>query len=376
MNTQLVHVGYLGADLTHRHGWAHYSLSLLLALRRAGVHITVVAAHNSPEVDEVTVLPILPTVDPLEPRMLASQIRAMPSVRRAFAACDLIHSAVELYAPLAALAASSRPLIITGHGSYVRLSRERRFPISSIYESAFRRSLLVCVSHYTAQQAQMAMPGIRTTVVNNGIDLGRFVHLPSLERQNRVPTVLSVGAIKARKGTFALVRAIKKVRETIPNVECILIGSLKAEPQYAAQVQTEIDRLQLNDCVHLLGHVPDDVLLGWYSAADVFALPSLNVDWKFEGYGLALMEASAAGLPVIGTTNCGAEDAIDDGVTGLLVSQENIEAELPQAIIHLLADSALAQRMGEAGRARAQQQTWDHVAQKMITVYERELRNR
>jgi glycosyltransferase involved in cell wall biosynthesis len=365
-----LHIGFLTADLTHNHGWAHYGLSLLLALRRAGVNVTVVTAHNSPSIDRVTVLPILPTVDPLEAGMLAKQLLAVPRVRHTLAACDLIHSTIEPYAPLAALVAGKRPFVVTGHGSYVRAPRQRSFPASAVYEWAFRRSLLVCVSHYTATQAKAAMPGVRTAVVNNGVDVERFTHLPNMQTRARRPTVLSVGAIKARKGTLALVHAMAKVREVIPDVRCMIIGSLEAEPEYTAQVQTAIETLQLNDTVHLLGRVPDDVLLGWYSAADVFALPSLNVDWKFEGYGLSLMEASAAGLPVIGTTDCGAEDAVNNGETGLLIRQTNIDRELPQAIIRLLTDTASARRMGEAGRARAQGQTWDHVAQQVIEIYE------
>ena len=77
--------------------------------------------------------------------------------------------------------------------------------------------------------------------------------------------------------------------------------------------QLEADGLQ--EAVHILGRVPDETLLGWYHAADVFALPAINVGGKFEGYGLVYIEASAAGLPVVGTLDCGAEDAIRDGET-------------------------------------------------------------
>jgi phosphatidylinositol alpha-1,6-mannosyltransferase len=213
------------------------------------------------------------------------------------------------------------------------------------------------------------MPGIHTAVVNNGIDVERFAHLSTPEMPERRPTVLSVGAIKARKGTLALVRAMVKVREIISDVQCIIIGSLDAEPDYAAQVQTEIETLRLSDTVRLLGRIPDDALLRWYGASDVFALPSLNVDWKFEGYGLSLMEGSAAGLPVIGTTDCGAEDAVENDVTGLLVSQTNIDSELPEAIIRLLTDKALARHMGSAGREKAAHHTWDDVARRMIEIY-------
>jgi glycosyltransferase involved in cell wall biosynthesis len=367
--SESLHLGFLSADLTHSHGWAHYSLSLLLALRRAGVRVTVIAARNSPPIDGVEVLPLLPTVDPRESGMLFKQALALPRVHQTFATCNVVHSAIEPYAPLAALVAGNRPLVITGHGSYVRTRHAYAFPTRIACEWAFRRALLVCVSRYTARQAEAAVPGLRTTVVNNGIDVERFAKIASHQASDQPPTVLFVGAVKARKGTLALVRALAQVRASVPNVQCMIVGSLAPDPDYVAQVRSEIEALYLGDCVHLLGRVSDDVLMHWYGVANVFVLPSLNVGWKFEGYGLALMEASAAGLPVISTSGCGAEDAVEDGVTGLLVSQANIDAELPLALIRLLTNPALARRMGDAGRMRAQQHTWDQVARTMIDVY-------
>jgi glycosyltransferase involved in cell wall biosynthesis len=141
------------------------------------------------------------------------------------------------------------------------------------------------------------------------------------------------------------------------------------EADYAAEVQAAIRHNGLQDAVHLLGRVPDDALLEWYTAADVFALPSLNIGWKFEGFGLALLEASAAGLPVVSTRGSGTEDAVEHGVTGLLVAQTEIDTALPAALIRLLTDHALAAQMGAAGRAKAATLTWDHTAQRMIEVY-------
>jgi phosphatidylinositol alpha-1,6-mannosyltransferase len=185
--------------------------------------------------------------------------------------------------------------------------------------------------------------------------------------------VLSVGAVKRRKGTLELVQAMAAVRRHIPDVQCVILGSLDAESGYVEGVRAAIAALGLEDCVYLPGRVPDETLLGWYSAADVFVLPSMNDSWKFEGYGLVHLEASAAGLPVVGTTDCGAADAIEDGVTGLLVPQAGIAETLPGAILSILNDPVRARQMGGAGREKAQRQTWDHVAQQMIALYEAEL---
>ncbi len=356
-----LHVGLLAADLTHKHGWAHYSLSLIQALRRAGVTLTVVAARNSPPVDGIDLLPLLPSVDPLEGGMLRGQLRALPQTRVALRDCDLIHTLIEPYAPLGALIAGRRPLVITGHGSYVLTGQQRRFPVGAIYSRAYRRGWMVCVSRYTARAAESAMPGIKTAVINNGVD---FEHFGGIQHVGG-GGVLSVGAVKARKGVLELVRAMAH----LPGVRCTIVGSLTLELHYAARVRAEIERLGLGDRVTLAGRVPDADLMRYYAQADLFVMSSLNVGWKFEGYGLTLLEASAAGLPVIGTSGCGAEDAVIDGVTGLLIPQTELETGLAEAVARLLAKPDLSAQMGAAGRERARAQTWDWVAGQMLALY-------
>lgn len=368
-----LHIGFLAADLTHKHGWAHYSLSMIRALSQRGVQLTVITPMNSPapSFPNLEIIPLLPNIEPMQRHFLARQFRALPSIRRALSACNLIHSAVEPYAPIAALAAGGRPLIITGHGSYVRASQMRKPPVNQIYARALKNSLLVCVSHYTAKQAQIALPGIQTTVIPNGIDPERFAALPPLPKDGH--TILSVGAVKRRKGILELVRAVARIRERIANVRCVIVGSLTMEPDYVSELQAEIATLNLKDAVQLTGRVSDDELKSWYARADIFALPSQNIGWKFEGFGLSLLEASAAGLPVIGSRDCGAEDAIEDGVTGFLVSQQNAEAGLADALLKLLGNPELRASMGAAGRERAFRMTWNATAEQLVEVYRQRL---
>ena len=113
-----------------------------------------------------------------------------------------------------------------------------------------------------------------------------------------------------------------------------------------------------------------------YRTADLFCVPSMNDGWRFEGFGQVHLEAGAFGIPAIGTRECGAADAIDEGVTGLLVSQLSIETELPEAILKLLDDPALRARMGEANRSKAERTTWESVAARYIALYENELMSR
>lgn len=364
-------IGLLTCELSHMHGWAHYSLSLIQALRRAGVAMTVIAAHNSPPVEGLDLHPLLPNTNPREGNLLAKIALQIPAVRGLLRDCDVIHTTVEPYAPLAAWATRNKPLYITGHGRYMHLSQNRRWPVSALYRRTFERAHIICVSHYTEKIVRSVLPTVQTSVVNNGVDVERFQNLAPLSDRSPTArkTILSVAAVKPRKGTLELVQAMAKVREQIPDVQCIIIGSLDLEPAYVAQVRAAVRDLKLENCVQLLGHIPDEALIGWYGASGVFVLPSMNDGWKFEGYGIVYMEASAAGLPVIGTTENGGEDAIDDGLTGLLVLQSQVVEKLPEAIIRLLTDPELASQMGAAGREKALRQTWDHVARQMIGLY-------
>ncbi|MDQ7026958.1 MAG: glycosyltransferase family 4 protein [Anaerolineae bacterium] len=362
-------VGFLAAEWQHNNGWAHYSTSLIQALQRQGIETQIITPRNTPLTELQSLHPLLPTVTPPDKHTLAQMAVQFSRIRSLLADCDIVHCTVEIYAPLAAAIATKRPLFTTIHGSYAHLPRIRRFPINRLYQWAFRQATLLCVSHYTEKVIQKIVPDSRTIVVNNGIDIERFAHLPVLENPPTRPTVITSGGVKARKGTLELVKAMAKVRGVLPDVQCIVMGSTSAEAHYVATVQQTIAELDLGDCVRLLGFVDENTLLAWYGAADVFVLPSMNNTWKFEGFGLATLEASAAGLPVIGTADCGAEDAIDHNRTGLLVNQANIDDELPQAIIHLLTDTADAKKMGQAGKEKAANQTWDFVADQMISVY-------
>jgi len=107
----------------------------------------------------------------------------------------------------------------------------------------------------------------------------------------------------------------------------------------------------------------------------VFALPSLTVGEKFEGFGLVFLEASACGLPVIGTTGSGVAEAVLDGETGLLVPQGDVPA-LAEAITRVLTDDDLRARLGAAGRAYAQTQDWAQVAAHVAALYARAAQSR
>ncbi len=362
-------IGLIAPDLSRENGWATYSLNLIRQLQARGIATTVVCARNSPAVD-FAYHPLLPAVTPPERHTFIKTLRLLPQVRRLLHECDVIHSTIAPYAILAALAAGGRPLFINAHGSYVNLPRMRRFPVGGFYRRAFERAHLLCASRHTAQVAKGLSPRARARVINLGVDVERFLEPPRLSVDKRGPTVITAGGIKPRKGTLQLVEAIAVLRERLPEAQCLIMGNPGRGSAYTAQVERRIDELGLRDQVQIMGFVEDDLMRAWLAAADVFALPAMNDGFFFEGFGLVLVEAGAAGTAVVGTDGCGAADAIEHGETGLVVSQANVAEELPRALLELLENPARAAKMGAAGRRRAQSQTWASVADQVIELYQ------
>ncbi len=368
-------VAFLTPALDPGYGWARYALELARALGDLGVDVVALTQAVTPPdgVSLADVRPVLPHLVPPQRRFLLRSLLAGGRVRRAAQDCDLLHVIAEPYSLLGAWSAGPRPLVVTAHGTYVPQTVRRRL-VGGLYRRAYRRASrcagLIAVSDYTAAQVRAVLPGAALTVIRNGVHADRFQGAaPAPDK--RGPTVLASGGVKPRKGTHLLVAAAARIRQQVPDMQVIITGR-QDDAAYLAQVRQQIAESGLADCVHLVGMIPEDELIGWYQHADVFALPALNVGGRFEGFGLVFLEASASGLPVVGTAGSGVEEAVIDGETGLLVPQDDVPA-LAAAITRLLADDARRAQMGAAGRAYARTQDWAAVAARVRALYEQVL---
>jgi len=184
---------------------------------------------------------------------------------------------------------------------------------------------------------------IYTPVIYNGISTMRFI--PKVERKNikeeEDVVLLHIGRFAPQKNHLLLIEAFAQVVKEFPTMRLWLVGDGSLRPE----IERVVKEKGLEEKVLLLG-IRDDVpkLL---EDSDIFALPS---DW--EGVPLTILEAMAAGKPVIATAVGGVPELIEDGVTGILVPPRNHEA-LTKGILCLAKDSALRKRMGEAGQKRA-----------------------
>ena len=172
--------------------------------------------------------------------------------------------------------------------------------------------------------------------------------------------MLFVGRIEARKGLPYLIEAYKTVKESIPTSRLVIVGEGGLLREYKDLTR----KLDLTD-VYFEGYVPPEKLPGYYQRADVFCSPS-TVN---EAFGITLLEAMAAGTPVVATTTNGPATLGPDGVNGLIVPPKDA-GSLAQATIRLLEDRPYAAKLAASAHERARGFDWEKVALQLIAYYE------
>ncbi len=171
--------------------------------------------------------------------------------------------------------------------------------------------------------------------------------------------ILTAGRLTEQKGHRFLLEAVPTIIERARETHFVIVG----EGQLKDKLQVRARELKLQSRVHFAGRRNDVPEL--MTAADLFVLPSL-----FEGLPLVLLEAMAAGLPVIGTRVCGISEAVIDEVTGRLVEAGNARV-LAAAVSEVLQQPALAARWGKAGQKRFEREfTAARMARETFAVYE------
>jgi phosphatidylinositol alpha-1,6-mannosyltransferase len=159
--------------------------------------------------------------------------------------------------------------------------------------------------------------------------------------------IVCVARLVHRKGQDQLIKALPDILKKYPDAILLIVGQGPIEQM----LRNSARQLEVTHKVIFTGRVPHADLADYISLGEVFAMPvrSRFYGFEVEGLGIAYLEASACGLPVVVGKSGGAVDAVIDQVTGLLVDGKNIN-EITDAICRLLADPAKAQAMGQAGR--------------------------
>jgi len=254
------------------------------------------------------------------------------------------------------------PYAVLLHGAEVAIPGRLPVSRSALAHVVRGASLVVSAGGYPAAEARRAVRGRGMPPVVEippGVDLERFTPLGADRRARaradlglpaRGPLVVSVSRLVPRKGMDVLIDAAALLSPRFPGLTVAIAGRGRDAERLAGRVA------ESGAPVRLLGGVSDEDLPRLVGAADVFAMLCRNrwLGLEQEGFGIVFLEAAAAGVPQVAGGSGGADEAVEDGVTGLVVRRPTEAGDVSRAIGTLLDDPDRARAMGEAARRRAE----------------------
>lgn len=266
------------------------------------------------------------------------------------------------------------PLVIYAHGEEITTWRQP-LKLKAMTFTYRKADGVIANSRFTQQELlklgvepakiRLIFPGVDVEAFRPGLghaDLRESIHLRPEQR-----LILSIGRLFRRKGFDQVVRALPHLIQRGMDVHYVIIG-IGEDRDYLTRLAKELD---VDDRVHLLGHVSAEDLPRWYNACDVFAMPNREVNHDTEGFGLVFLEAAASAKPALAGLAGGTGDAVLDGITGLRVDGSSLEA-VTAALMKILNDPAYARRLGENGYRRVKAEfSWDAIADQTIHLSHR-----
>ncbi len=269
---------------------------------------------------------------------------------------DVVHTHMDVadfYGALAGRLGGARCVVATKHAPDEFRTRPtwKRYPFLVLERLAYEmEDAVIVVSEGLASFLEEAerLPRRKMVVIGHGIDgvsgagprpeTRRALGLPPLD-----PLLGAVGRLSPEKGHGVLLRALPTILATFHRVGVVLVGDGPSR----SELEAETRRLGIADRVVFLGQRRDVPVV--LAALDLFVQPSL-----YEGFGISLLEAMAAGLPIVASRVGGIPEVVQDGATGLLVPPRD-PAALASAVIRLLRDREEAGRLGAAAARRARE---------------------
>jgi len=228
---------------------------------------------------------------------------------------------------------------------------------------------IIAVSAWTRNvcKAEYGIPEEKFSVIHNGVDLTEFnpqiarTQIRSMFSLHEDPIILSVGCASIWKGIPYLLRSMVNVTARLPDARLIVVGSRR----YQDQMQLLTKELGIQKNVIFPGPVTREELPFYYSACDVFAMPTIC-----EGFPLVVLEAMASGRPVVASRVGGIPEAIETGSNGILFEPGNV-SQLTRALLSLLEDGSLRRNMGRKARLVAEtKHDWKKITDKYMAEFE------
>lgn len=366
---------------TKPRGGVVHTLSLAEALRALGVDVHLVTLGEPgtgffrPTTVPFTVVPAPPRGETLEERVFAS-VDALEQGLRSFGdRFALVHTQDCISARAAARVRDTHggpPVVRTVHHMDDFTTEAL---INCQRQAVLEPDAILVVSEQWRRQLGEEFP-VQPQVVHNGVDVERFGPISPARREELRARVgasdrfllLSVGGVEPRKGSVHLFEALGRLKERLdPSPVLAVIGghSFQDYQEYRRDALARLDTLglRLGEDVVLLGTLGDDEMAAWYRAADALAFPSVK-----EGWGLAVMEALSADLPVVTSDLPVFGEYLEDGRSALMTPVGDVPA-LADALLRVVKDPALRGTLIEGGRPVARRFSWQASAQEHLAVY-------
>ncbi len=197
-------------------------------------------------------------------------------------------------------------------------------------------------------------------IIPHGVDSERFsAEVPLIKDFcDGKLNILFVSRLEERKGIRYLLKAYKRVKEEFPQSRLIVVG-----PGNERRYKDWVQAVKLKDVV-FAGYISYADLPRYYRTADIFCIPAVGR----ESFGIVLLEAMAAGKPIVASNIDGYANVLTHDVEGLLVPPKDEQA-LAHALLSLLKDKNLRQQMGSQGRSKAEAHSWESIAQRNMDYY-------
>jgi phosphatidyl-myo-inositol dimannoside synthase len=264
------------------------------------------------------------------------------------------------------------PYLLYAHGEEIQMrltSRILGWLIPPLYKGA---DAIIANSRHTKELLKaIGVRPDRIHVIHPGVNAAEFRASEDARQAVRqrhslgeAVTLLTVGRLQKRKGQDMVIKALPLIKERFPKAKYLVVGTGEEH----ASLQQLAQDCGVRENVVFVGSVPDTDRAAYYAACDLFLMPNRQIDADIEGFGIVFLEAGAAGKPVIGGRSGGTAESIQEGVTGLRVDGESVEA-IAAAVMELLDDSAKARAMGERGRQWVETAfTWESIVERTREV--------
>lgn len=257
------------------------------------------------------------------------------------------------------------PIVFSAHGelrndAHAGLERSRalRWGLQSLLRHA---AAVIAPSRVVLEELREELEIVApATVLPNAVDLSEFDIRPS-SGDRPDPYIFTAGRLVHQKGVDLVLRAYAQARDSLAGRRLVIAGD---GPERAALTRLA-DDLGLDGDVSFAGTVGRERLAELMCGADAFAFPS-----RQEAFGIALLEAMAAGTPAIAARVGGIPEFARDGENALLIAPEDADA-LAATLVRLTGDPELGARLAAGGRAQAAQLSWSHIVPLYEEIYQR-----